>query len=1202
MTPWFFLLLTFVQQDVPDNFSDRQLNQHFQAFAQVAADPLKAVLLAEAISLQAHTSARQEEILAGLERLFQQTLDAEARVEIATLLSHHYRQMGRLEPLQTMIPQLGFVSEWRVLGPLAPDLPQPLALLQQKQVKGPYRQVSWQEIRAFGPANHYWDQGLGHFGFLDLNALVFPSQLVSTILTTRFSIETGGPHLLGLGFQHRMRVFLDGSELLDERQNRAVHADQTLLALDLPKGEHQLTLVVETPSEEANPGVYVRLLSQNGRVPTFSARLPKGKLKRYRSAHQLLPGLIGRAASLPEHADGEPGRAATLGSLLLLKEWDQHPVHGSALNLLVAALQESTDEALLDKVIGLTKDANQALAYLRQHLNRVPDSAYALTQMGQLALDQDRYWEARALAAQALQAQPEYWPARILHNNTMARLGLTGMALAATNELLQNYPGVPWIMMDACDLTWRMGFWESSAPLLDAILASRRSHPKFWERKLELLQRRADADGLDQHYQQALRLAPYSIPQRVAYASYLMNNRHFEEASRLLRDALRQTPENPFLLQALGELQWRTGEDEALATLQKALSIRPQNPQLEKMLTLASEDIQDFFAPYLVEPDDLTDLAIQEESEVILALHQTVVKVAPNGQASEYHRLEWEITGSSASQALPGFSFSYAPLRQKVELLKAEIHREEETILLNDRGQRRISDPAYRTYYDLVAYQIAFPNLKKGDRIRLEYRIDEKQAQNLFGDAFGEIVRFGDEWPTRLRSYTILFPKSRVLNHHAANMEPAFQREEKEDLVVYRWQLSQISSSEREARMPSAESLQPHLILSTFSSWDEMGRWYAKLIESQLSLDPPTERILEQLIQDSPNRRETLRRIHEYVVTQTRYVALEFGIHGYKPYPVSQVCNRQFGDCKDKASLLMALLRKAGIDASIALVRTYDRGRIHAFPPSLAHFNHAITYVPEFDLYLDGTAEFSGLNELPEMDQGAMTLVVHGDGSSRMATIPFLQGNAQSLTMNLDLQTDGKARISGELAFKGSEAPRLRKALSLEARLDQVLQSLLADQVPGLNLGEVSRSGAGLNEAIALKFEGASTRLLQAQEDGLRLPLRHLSGMLTPHWAANASRRFPIEAGVPRTREVAWRVNWPAEMAMGELPEPLVCEDPYFSLSIACLAESHHSLRINYRLEFKTPQIPLSAYEAFRNQLLAHDSFLDKALLLKPAR
>jgi Flp pilus assembly protein TadD len=998
-----------------------------------------------------------------------------------------------------------------------------------------------------------------------------------------------------------MRVFLDGSELLDERQNRAVHADQTLLELDLGKGKHQLTLVVETPSEEANPGVFVRLLSQNGRVPVFAASLPKGKLKRFRSAQRLLPGLIGQAANLNQSEVGQPGRAAALGSLLLLKEWDHHPVHGSALNLLVAALEESTDEALLDKVIGLTKDANQALGYLRQHLDRVPGSAYAMTQMGQLALDQDRYWEAREWAARAMQAQADYWPARILHNNTLARLGLTGMALATTNELLEDYPGVPWIMMDACDLTWRMGFWETSAPLLDAILNHRRSHPKFWERKLELLQRQSDADGLDEHYRQGLRLAPYSIPQRLAYASHLINNRRFAEASLLLSNALQQTPENPFLLQALGELQWRTGQEGASATLQKALNIRPQNPELEKMLTFASGDVQDFYAPYLIEPSSLADLAVLEQSEVILALNQTVVKVAPNGQASEYHRLEWEITNSSASRELPGFSFSYAPLRQKVELLKAEIYREEETILLNDRGQRRISDPAYRTYYDLVAYQIAFPNLKKGDRIRLEYRIDEKQAQNMFGDAFGEIVPFGDEWPTRLHSYTILFPKSRVLHHHAANMEPAFAREEKEDLVVYSWQMSQVSSSEREARMPSAESIRPHLILSTFSSWDEMGRWYANLIENQLSLDPPTERILDQLVQGSPDRRETLRRIHEYVVTQTRYVALEFGIHGYKPYPVSQVCNRQFGDCKDKASLLMALLRKAGIEASIALVRTYDRGIIHAFPPSLAHFNHAITYVPEFDLYLDGTAEFSGLNELPEMDQGAMTLVVHGDGSSRLATIPFMGGNAQSLSMNLELQADGKARIRGELAFKGSEAPRLRKALSLEARLDQVLQSLLVDQVPGLNLAQVSRSGAGLNEAIALKFEGATTRLLLAQEDGLRLPLRHLSGMLTPQWAANANRRFPLEAGVPRTREVAWQVNWPVGLRVGELPESLVCEDQYFSLTIACLAESQNSLRINYRLEFKTPQIPISAYETFRNQLLAHDAFLDKALILKPA-
>ena len=78
-------------------------------------------------------------------------------------------------------------------------------------------------------------------------------------------------------------------------------------------------------------------------------------------------------------------------------------------------------------------------------------------------------------------------------------------------------------------------------------------------------------------------------------------------------------------------------------------------------------------------------------------------------------------------------------------------------------------------------------------------------------------------------------------------------------------------------------------------------------------------------------------------------MGLEFGIHGYKPYKVTQVLARRFGDCKDKASLLIALLREVGVDAELVLVRTRRGGRLDPEPASLAVFDHAIVYVPKLD-------------------------------------------------------------------------------------------------------------------------------------------------------------------------------------------------------------------------------------------------------------
>src|SRR6476620_1365289 len=118
-----------------------------------------------------------------------------------------------------------------------------------------------------------------------------------------------------------------------------------------------------------------------------------------------------------------------------------------------------------------------------------------------------------------------------------------------------------------------------------------------------------------------------------------------------------------------------------------------------------------------------------------------------------------------------------------------------------------------------------------------------------------------------------------------------------------------------------------------------------------------------------------MRAIYDEVVQRTRYVALEFGIYGYKPRPCALTFARGWGDCKDKATLIVTMLKEAGIPASLVLVRTGMRGEFETEPASLAPFDHAIAYVPSMNLFLDVTAEYSGSTELPAMDRAALALL-----------------------------------------------------------------------------------------------------------------------------------------------------------------------------------------------------------------------------------
>jgi cellulose synthase operon protein C len=171
-----------------------------------------------------------------------------------------------------------------------------------------------------------------------------------------------------------------------------------------------------------------------------------------------------------------------------------------------------------------------------------------------------------------------------------------------------------------------------------------------------------------------------------------------------------------------------------------------------------------------------------------------------------------------------------------------------------------------------------------------------------------------------------------------------------------------------------------------------------------------------------------VRAAYDFVVSATRYVGLEFGIHGYKPYKVTQVLARRFGDCKDKAALLIALLREMGVESEMVLVRTRRGGRLEPSPASLAPFDHAVVYVPKLDRYLDGTAEFSGASELPTQDQGVMVLRVGRQGGTLTETpiAPSRESRVER-RWQIALDASGEARVEERLTIRGQAAPNWRQ-------------------------------------------------------------------------------------------------------------------------------------------------------------------------------
>lgn len=1178
------------------NYADRDLDQ-FAAWVETSNpenDPVMAFLKAEMIYMLGHESGQQERIADLLAALFKRVRHGESKAAIGYYYIQQCRHLGRLDDIADAVRELGFLEEADIIGPLAPRSDFDLkSLIGRASHAGLDRTVQWHKQRSYGTSD-YWSEGIGNYGYFAASQAIYPNQSAGVMVTTWFRAPKKGTVRLGLGWSQKMRAWINQTEVFQGDDEQKAFPDQSVVTVRLKKGWHRLTIYSETQGDNLNLGFYARLTDSDGRPLEVKAdRRDKVPSRKVADADNPEPRLLELASKKSE---------AELGCTLLIRQTIHHPEYGDAKVVLAKAFHRNYMKVVAEKLLTLAEDANEKWEILNEFLANTPKGsnqthrAWAQTQLGQVALEQGRYWEARHLAEKALEEDAGYWPAQLLQNNTFATLGLDGQALRDTTELAQKYPNTPWIMMDLCDLYWAMHYRGEGEPYLNKILKVRHASTKYAERKAELLKSRGDLEALEALFQQSVRESPYAIVNLLAYAEFLANNRQFEKAEGLLGKYLKQFPENPFLLETMGEVRLRRGAGDALSYLEQALALRPQNPELENLIALTKSEQERFYQPYAIEK--APDVAVLEVSPLVINFENQVRKVSPNGQSSNFFQIEYEILEDQANQELPGFSFSYAPLRQKAKILKAEIKRGDQTILLTKHGRTRISDPAYRMYYDLVAYQIAFPTLEPGDRIYLEYRIDDTDSRNIFGDYFGDFLYFSKRYPAKRLAYTLILPKGRAVYHHVEKMEPEFKDRIEGENRVMTWQLDQVSPYETEARMPGLTGYLPYVSISSFKDWQDMATWYSKLIEEQLKLDHDTKTLVHELIDGLTDPLEIVKAIHEYVVTHTRYVALEFGVHGYKPYQVNQVCSRQFGDCKDKASLLVAMLREAGVEASIVIVRTSDEGEVNPYPASLNYFNHAIAYVPKFDLFLDGTAEFSGIRELPEQDQGALVLIVDKDGKGNLTKIPIYDENRENYSLSVAVRPDGEAEVEGALSFAGIVNPELRQYLSIESQLPSDLQNLMVEMLPGLDVQKADRQGRRINEPITLTFQGVSSQLLEQSGTQWKLPLHILNSRLVQQFAPNARRKFPLTFGPPQIKEVKLDIAAPEGYKFTRVPDTLDLENDNISVRISFENPTEGRCKVNYRLAFKTPQVNPDDYSQLRDLMQAHDRVLDQAIFV----
>jgi len=173
--------------------------------------------------------------------------------------------------------------------------------------------------------------------------------------------------------------------------------------------------------------------------------------------------------------------------------------------------------------------------------------------------------------------------------------------------------------------------------------------------------------------------------------------------------------------------------------------------------------------------------------------------------------------------------------------------------------------------------------------------------------------------------------------------------------------------------------LAPEVEFATGTSWRQVAREYARLSNDKIRT-ADVQALLLKLNVKERSRNETIRRIVAALHRNVRYTGVEFGESSLVPQFPSETLKRKYGDCKDKATLLVAMLQASGIPARLALLASGSLRDVNVDLPGVGMFDHAIVYVPasgpDSDLWIDATAEYTQVGTLPWMDYGRSALII----------------------------------------------------------------------------------------------------------------------------------------------------------------------------------------------------------------------------------
>jgi hypothetical protein len=380
-----------------------------------------------------------------------------------------------------------------------------------------------------------------------------------------------------------------------------------------------------------------------------------------------------------------------------------------------------------------------------------------------------------------------------------------------------------------------------------------------------------------------------------------------------------------------------------------------------------------------------------------------------------------------------------------------------------------------------------------------------------------------------------------------------------------------------------------------FKGWPDVSRWYAGVAASQLDVSPEMAAKVQQLTADAKTEYDKILALGEFV-QKVRYVeiAMDLGHNGgVRPHAAAEVFSKGYGDCKDKANLLQAMLRSAGITSYPVVIYSGDRTHVKKEWASPDQFNHMIlaVQVPAATkaetvmdspagrmLLFDPTDDLTPMGDLPFYEQGSYALLCAG-AKGDILQMPVISPDHSVLSQTIEATLDASGTLTASLATQSEGQSARNERAKHDVSADEykaAMERYLAYYAHSATVVNVEAHDAFDQDQFTSRMEFRSAGYGQLMQNRLLVFNPGVTEPSASHFTVAQERHLPIvlNGRIYRKRVT---VKLPDGFTVDEMPSPYQAEATFAKFSIV-FRQEQDKLTVEEELRTEAVTLPASEY------------------------